>query len=88
MLFLVPTLRNAALTRHFLGREKQIIKKDEILEYCESDVDINSIGGLNNLKLWLEQAGAGFNEAAHELELSLQEACSCLVFLVPVEFDL
>lgn len=37
-----------------INEKKQIIKKTEILEFIQSDMDINSdVGGLENLKKWL-----------------------------------
>jgi len=50
----------------FLSYKKQIIKKDDILEYYETDETMDSIGGLDLLKDWLQVAGLGFSDAAKD----------------------
>ena len=36
-----------------LKEKSQVIKKNDLLEYIDSDVNINDVGGLENLKKWL-----------------------------------
>jgi len=50
----------------FINYKKQIIKKDDILEYYETDETLDSVGGLDLLKNWLQVAGAGFNKEAKD----------------------
>ena len=38
-----------------LEEKRQIIKKSEILEFIKSDLQMNDVGGLQNLKKWLEK---------------------------------
>ena len=47
-----------------LYQKRQIVSQTQILEYCEQDVIMNDIGGLNNLKSWLSLRSCSFSEAA------------------------
>lgn len=49
---------NSILT--LLGEKKQIISQTEILEYWSVDENINNLGGLNNLKDWLNKRQTAF----------------------------
>ena len=47
-----------------LEEKSQIIKKIGILEFIESDVDINDVGGLENLKKWLNKRNKSWLDSA------------------------
>lgn len=40
--------------KDLLEEKKQIVRKTGILEFIDSNLDLNSVGGLNTLKKWLE----------------------------------
>jgi AAA+ superfamily predicted ATPase len=52
-----------------LSEKKQIIQKSGILEYYDSEEDLNQVGGLDNLKLWLNQRSRAFESKAQEFGL-------------------
>lgn len=52
-----------------LSEKKQIIRRNGILEYIEVDETIDSIGGLTELKRWLQQRSNAFTERAREYGL-------------------
>ncbi len=52
-----------------LSEKKQLIRRNGILEYIEVDETIDSIGGLEELKLWLQQRSNAFTERAREYGL-------------------
>jgi SpoVK/Ycf46/Vps4 family AAA+-type ATPase len=52
-----------------LSEKKQLIRRNGILEYIEEDETINSVGGLEELKGWLEQRSNAFTERAREYGL-------------------
>lgn len=52
-----------------LSEKKQIIRRNGILEYIEVDETIDSIGGLAELKRWLQQRSDAFTEKAREYGL-------------------
>ncbi|MFA5598967.1 MAG: AAA family ATPase [Phenylobacterium sp.] len=47
-----------------LKEKEQIIKKRGILEFCKPSVDINDVGGLENLIKWLKLRVRGFTDDA------------------------
>ena len=47
-----------------LKEKRQIISQTEILEYCSSDESISDIGGLQNLKTWLNNRSQSFSQKA------------------------
>lgn len=47
-----------------LSEKKQIISQTEILEYCSVNEKITNLGGLNNLKDWLEKRKTAFSVQA------------------------
>ena len=47
-----------------LSEKKQIISQTEILEYWSVKENINSVGGLNNLKSWLKKRQTAFRHQA------------------------
>jgi SpoVK/Ycf46/Vps4 family AAA+-type ATPase len=52
-----------------LSEKKQLIRRNRILEYTEVDETINSVGGLEELKHWLQQRSDAFTERAREYGL-------------------
>ncbi|MEL6438354.1 MAG: AAA family ATPase [Cyanobacteria bacterium J06621_8] len=52
-----------------LSEKKQLIRRNGILEYIEEDETIDSVGGLEELKRWLEQRSNAFTERAREYGL-------------------
>ncbi len=52
-----------------LSEKKQLIRRNGILEYIEVDETIDSIGGLQELKHWLQQRSNAFTEKAREYGL-------------------
>nr|QUE27994.1 Ycf46 [Sahlingia subintegra] len=47
-----------------LYEKKQIILQTQILEFCEQEITMNDIGGLDNLKNWLILRSRSFSEEA------------------------
>jgi SpoVK/Ycf46/Vps4 family AAA+-type ATPase len=47
-----------------LNEKQQIINQTQLLEFCSSDSSLNDIGGLANLKQWLNQRTSSFSEQA------------------------
>jgi SpoVK/Ycf46/Vps4 family AAA+-type ATPase len=52
-----------------LEEKRQIIKKSEILEFIKSDLNINDVGGLENLKRWLMKRNKSWLDSAQEYGL-------------------
>jgi ATP-dependent 26S proteasome regulatory subunit len=52
-----------------LAEKEQIIRKSGMLEFYSSPERFASIGGLDQLKLWLQQRGKAFSEAARQFGL-------------------
>ncbi|MBE9117779.1 AAA family ATPase [Lusitaniella coriacea LEGE 07157] len=52
-----------------LSEKKQLIRRNGILEYIEEDETLNSVGGLESLKVWLKQRSNAFTERAREYGL-------------------
>ncbi|HEY9652693.1 MAG TPA: AAA family ATPase [Coleofasciculaceae cyanobacterium] len=52
-----------------LSEKKQLIRRNGILEYIEEDETLNSVGGLEELKRWLQQRSNAFTERAREYGL-------------------
>ncbi len=66
----------------FVIKEKeQVIKKSKILEYYHTNETFKNIGGLNNLKSWLNTRGQAFSVKANEF--GLQEPKGVLLTGVP-----
>jgi SpoVK/Ycf46/Vps4 family AAA+-type ATPase len=55
---------NAASVEVINAEKKQIIRKSGILEYYDAEEDINSVGGLDELKSWLKKRAAAFTDKA------------------------
>lgn len=47
-----------------LNEKQQIINQTQILEFCSTSQTLNDIGGLDNLKIWLNQRSNSFSEKA------------------------
>ncbi|GMB09377.1 AAA family ATPase [Thermolongibacillus altinsuensis] len=47
-----------------LEEKRQIIKKSEILEFIKSDLNIEDVGGLENLKRWLKKRNKSWLDSA------------------------
>ncbi|MGF1516845.1 MAG: AAA family ATPase [Nodosilinea sp.] len=52
-----------------LSEKKQLIRRNGILEFMDVDETINSVGGLEELKRWLQQRSDAFTERAREYGL-------------------
>lgn len=52
-----------------LNEKKQIIRKTGMLEFYEANESLSGVGGLDNLKKWLDQRGGAFSEKAREFGL-------------------
>lgn len=52
-----------------LLEKRQIIQQTQILEFCTPTVTLNDVGGLDNLKLWLQRRQKAFSPAAREYGL-------------------
>ncbi|ABW30982.1 stress-responsive protein Ycf46 [Acaryochloris marina] len=52
-----------------LSEKKQLIRRNGILDYIESDHTIDAVGGLEELKHWLTQRSEAFTERAREYGL-------------------
>ena len=55
---------------HILAQKRQLLHQDGVLEYVESPVSLDEIGGLVHLKLWLAHRKDSFSEEAREFGLS------------------
>lgn len=53
-----------------VNEKEQIIKKEGILEYFHPEGDFNQVGGMENLKEWLEQRGTAFSSDAKDFGLT------------------
>ncbi|MBN1763875.1 MAG: AAA family ATPase [Sedimentisphaerales bacterium] len=51
------------------NEKKQIIRKNGLLEYFDSNESIDSIGGLDELKMWLTKRAVAFSDQAREYGL-------------------
>lgn len=51
------------------NHKKDIIRKSGLLDWVDSDIDMNEIGGLEGLKNWLEKRKDAFSEEAAEYGL-------------------
>jgi SpoVK/Ycf46/Vps4 family AAA+-type ATPase len=60
---------NAASVEVIHGEKKQIIRKSGLLEYYDSEEDMDSVGGLDSLKSWLKKRAVAFTDKAREYGL-------------------
>ena len=49
--------------------KNQVIKKTGILEFIQSDLNVNDIGGLDNLKKWLQKRNGSWSEQAQKYNI-------------------
>jgi len=54
-----------------LEEKRQTIARSEVLEFCSSDLGTEAIGGLEALKVWLQQRHRAFSEEARRFGLPL-----------------
>jgi hypothetical protein len=52
-----------------LSEKKQLIRRNGILDYIEEDETIDAVGGLEELKRWLQQRSDAFSEKARQYGL-------------------
>lgn len=52
-----------------LSEKKQIIRRSQILEFWEEPRTLNQVGGLENLKKWLDERKGSFSESARNYGL-------------------
>jgi ATP-dependent 26S proteasome regulatory subunit len=52
-----------------LEEKRQVIRKSGLLEYFPADARLADVGGLGQLKRWLDRRGAAFSEAARQFGL-------------------
>jgi SpoVK/Ycf46/Vps4 family AAA+-type ATPase len=52
-----------------LAEKRQVIRKSGLLEYTSADENLASVGGLDQLKLWLARRGAAFGDKARAFGL-------------------
>jgi SpoVK/Ycf46/Vps4 family AAA+-type ATPase len=52
-----------------LDEKRQVIRKSGLLEYYPAEESLASVGGLQNLKIWLTQRSTAFSEAARSFGL-------------------
>ncbi len=64
-----------------MQEKEQIIKKSGILEFFRHNEDLKNVGGLDNLKTWLDRRGAAFSPKAREFHL--EEPKGILMLGVP-----
>lgn len=55
--------------REIQNEKKQIVKKSGLLEFMETDVDLQKVGGLQNVKAWLKTRRNAFSDKAREYGL-------------------
>lgn len=51
------------------GEKRQIIRKSGVLEYYDTEEDLDSVGGLDALKTWLVRRSVAFTDQAREFGL-------------------
>ena len=52
-----------------LSEKQQIINQTQILEFCSTSQTLDDVGGLENLKIWLDQRTNSFSEKAYNYGL-------------------
>ncbi|MFC1671645.1 AAA family ATPase [Planctomycetota bacterium] len=51
------------------AEKRQIIRKSGLLDYCDPDVGLNDVGGLDSLKEWLSKRKLAFSDKAEKFGL-------------------
>lgn len=64
-----------------LEQKKQIIQRNDMLEYYDANISIDSVGGLKHLKDWLKKRKKAFTQEAKNL--AIPEPKGLLIFGVP-----
>lgn len=64
-----------------LEQKKQIIQRNDMLEYYDANISIDSVGGLQHLKSWLKKRKKAFSSKAKNL--AIPEPKGLLIFGVP-----
>src|SRR5699024_8524396 len=54
---------------HIISEKQQIIKKNDILEYIPQDPSMDEVGGLENIKRWLEKRNNSWVDSVSEYGL-------------------
>jgi len=72
---------NYGSIKYVIKEKEQVIKKSKILEYYHTNESFKNIGGLNNLKSWLNTRGQAFSVKA--LDFGIQEPKGVLLTGVP-----
>ena len=71
--FFKAIIRDARLAhedvRYVRDEKRQIVEKSGLLEYCETEEDLGTVGGLDLLKAWLKRRTRSFEPAAREYGL-------------------
>lgn len=65
-----------------ISEKCQIIKKTGILEYIQTDLSIEDVGGLENLKKWLRKRNKAWSEKAQK-DYNLPSPKGCLITGIP-----
>ncbi|AZS42528.1 AAA family ATPase [Microbacterium oleivorans] len=55
--------------RVVLHEKRQVVRKSGVLEFVTGDLDLDDVGGLNNLKRWLARRNGSWLPSAHEYGL-------------------
>lgn len=83
--FAKAIIKNGKLDRgaieFLLEQKRQIIQRNNTLEYYDTKTTINSVGGLQNLKEWLKKRKKAFTQEARDL--AIPEPKGLLIFGVP-----
>ncbi len=66
--------RSVVMTRRFdpeiiIGEKRQLIRKSNVLEYYEATEEMDYVGGMNELKTWLQKRRLAFTEQARAFGL-------------------
>ena len=57
---------NIPIIRH---QKEQAIRKSEVLEFVSSDDNLDTVGGMDNMKLWIKKRSRAFSDEAKEFGL-------------------
>ncbi|MBN2373800.1 protein kinase [bacterium] len=57
------------IIRSVLDEKKQIIRKSQVLEYCDTTESFGNIGGLKSLKSWFRSRAKAYSDKAREFGL-------------------
>ena len=69
---------NADLVRGIHEEKKQLILKENVLEYYTQHFTLDDLGGLDNLKDWLQKRRRAFTDAAREFGLEKPRGFLCM----------